>query len=445
MLRVRPEDARPGMVLALPVMHPTNPGTALLCADAELTSTHVSRLQSFGLREIYVRHPQLDWLITSVEPRVIRRQLALAGRLSPAFELAATDPSANLDLRDVVRSVSQLLDSVLSNTRALALTHELADAERPMLARSCNTCLLTMVMGLRAEAYIAQRRSRVEPRRTRQMESLALAGLLYDIGLLYLPGEAMEYYERTLDDADVVWRSHVDEGYARVRGQIPPTAAAAILHHHQRLDGSGFPNCPRMHGDSKPLKGDRVHVFARFVAVADEYTRRREPIGADRFGHRRKQAVEALRDVVELGRNGKLDRTAVAALVNCVCPYPIGGRVTLSTGDEAVVVGWNASSPCRPRVVLSRLVDDPSCPVISEDSVLDLSKIDKVEVAVSDGEETAGFAFSPMFDGEFDLTHGMLPAQFDTSAMYPWLGVGEAGGKFGDSGNGGPTDHQRVA
>ncbi|SHK75399.1 HD-GYP domain-containing protein [Actinacidiphila paucisporea] len=91
--------------------------------------------------------------------------------------------------------------------------------------------------------------------------ALRLAGTLHDIGKLGVPGGLLRKTgPLTAAERQTVQR-HPGHGYALVRDtEVPAVARVAVLHHHERLDGRGYP-----HG----LAGRRIPWPARVVSVAD--------------------------------------------------------------------------------------------------------------------------------------------------------------------------------
>lgn len=104
----------------------------------------------------------------------------------------------------------------------------------------------------------------------REQESLALAGRLHDIGKIGVPQHILN--KRGLLDPDEIEqvRSHVTGGY-RILNSIPfdGPVAEAVLQHHERFDGSGYPD---------GLSGESILLEARILAVADVY----EALNSDR-------------------------------------------------------------------------------------------------------------------------------------------------------------------
>ncbi|MFE7752397.1 HD-GYP domain-containing protein [Streptomyces sp. NPDC057428] len=111
----------------------------------------------------------------------------------------------------------------------------------------------------RASELIARELGMEESR----MEALRFAGILHDIGKLGVPTRVLRKDGPLTPEERRVIELHPEYGHEIVRGiGFLDEARAAILHHHERLDGSGYP-----YG----LAGDEIPEFARVVAVADAF------------------------------------------------------------------------------------------------------------------------------------------------------------------------------
>ncbi|MGW3204641.1 HD-GYP domain-containing protein [Streptomyces sp. NPDC001135] len=96
-----------------------------------------------------------------------------------------------------------------------------------------------------------------------RVETLRFAGILHDVGKLGVPTRLLRKDGPLTPEERRIIELHPEYGHEMVRGiSFLGEARAAILHHHERLDGSGYP-----YG----LVGDRIPECARVVAVADAF------------------------------------------------------------------------------------------------------------------------------------------------------------------------------
>jgi putative nucleotidyltransferase with HDIG domain len=94
-----------------------------------------------------------------------------------------------------------------------------------------------------------------------RIEGIRLGGIIHDIGKLYVPAEILNRPGRLSPAEFDIIRSHAQVGYDIIKG-VPFTwpVAEMVYQHHERIDGSGYPN---------GLKGDEITLEARILAVAD--------------------------------------------------------------------------------------------------------------------------------------------------------------------------------
>lgn len=93
------------------------------------------------------------------------------------------------------------------------------------------------------------------------IQGIRAAGCIHDIGCITVPAEILSKPERLTQYEMLLVRNHVQAGFDMVKDiEFPWAVAKTILQHHERLDGSGYPNS---------TKGEEIILEARIIAVAD--------------------------------------------------------------------------------------------------------------------------------------------------------------------------------
>jgi len=416
MLKVGLSQAAPGMVLGMPVYHPRRPGTVLLQAGVTLSGPVISRLGEMGVHTMWIRYPSLDFLMDYVNPAVMNAAREVSGRITDAFDVVLADTHARLDFGAYRNALAALLGTIAENPRACLLVEELVDSGEPALRHATTVCLLSVLMGIKLDFYLVRERAKLHSGVARDVTSLGMAGMLHDIGMLRLAPEVLAKWNATRDQSDPAWREHVTLGFSMVRGGVEPSAASAVLHHHERFDGSGFPGETRNREHSRQ-SGSDIHVFARVIAAADVFDRMRSPAsdpGSDAAKLPAMPTVRALKRLREFPQASWIDPVVMVALQTVTPPYPPGTMVTLSTGERGVVVEWSALDPCRPVVQPLRRRQGEPGPGEAWGIPIDLRVSRHVEVTECEGHRVREDNFYPRFEGEFDLARlalGLAPAE----------------------------------
>ncbi|MEV6109434.1 HD-GYP domain-containing protein [Streptomyces sp. NPDC051940] len=152
-----------------------------------------------------------------------------------------------------------------------------------------------------------------------RQEVLRFAGILHDVGKLGVPTRILRKDGPLTDEERRVIQLHPEYGHEMVRGiGFLGEARSAILHHHERLDGRGYP-----HG----LVGDDIPEFARVVAVADAF----DAMTSTRSYSRAREVSVALAEL-ERCAGRQFDPRMVHALVRAIGRH---GWHAAVTSDEA--------------------------------------------------------------------------------------------------------------
>ncbi|MFF4246377.1 HD-GYP domain-containing protein [Streptomyces sp. NPDC001822] len=169
----------------------------------------------------------------------------------------------------------------------------------------------------RASELIARELGMEESR----MEALRFAGILHDIGKLGVPTRVLRKDGPLTPEERGIIELHPEYGHEIVRGiGFLDEARAAILHHHERLDGSGYP-----YG----LAGDEIPEFARVVAVADAF----DAMTSTR-SYRRGRPVPAAVEELRRCAGSQFDPLMVRALARALDRHGWSAAANTVTSEE---------------------------------------------------------------------------------------------------------------
>ncbi|PHV05263.1 phosphodiesterase [Janthinobacterium sp. BJB412] len=138
-----------------------------------------------------------------------------------------------------------------------------------------------------------------------------LAGLFHDLGKMDIPPQILHKPDRlTPAEFDIVKR-HPELGHRALAGigDLPPLVLDVCLHHHEKIDGSGYP---------ERLRGAAISLYARMAAVCDVY----DAVTSYRPYKAAWTPLEALDSMAQWCRDGHLDAAVFAAFVQCLGIQP---------------------------------------------------------------------------------------------------------------------------
>jgi HD-GYP domain-containing protein (c-di-GMP phosphodiesterase class II) len=226
------------------------------------------------------------------------------------------------------------------------------------VAHATTVAHLSLIMGLRLESYLIRERARLAPQHAKEVVNLGVAGMLHDIGKMKLPERLQTRCEtdpalgadRAQERGE--WEAHPRIGYDMLRGGIESSAAAAVLHHHQHFDGTGFP-APSIkptpgkptERDTRPPRGQNIHVFARILYVADLYANLVRPPGESI----RRGNLEVLH-IMRTQYADVMDPMVFKTLEAVAPPFLPGSKVVLADRTTAAVVAVRPQDPYVPVV-----------------------------------------------------------------------------------------------
>jgi len=354
MLRVAVEDVQNGMVLARPIAAPTDPRRTLLPRNAEVPSDLVPHLRTMGIREIWVRCNDLEFVEQLICEEACHHQRELYFQVRRNFERVMGQATVDLDLSHFQKSIADLFD-FLQRVPLGSLMLEKVDAfDDYLMSHSTNVCYVAMLVGMKLESYLGLSPGPTHDSASRDLRLLGLGCLLHDIGKIRISPDILNKPGKLTPEEFEIMKRHPIIGHEMLADQAPPAVADIVLNHHQRWDGNGYPSVRRdPSGELRPLKSHEISVFSRIATMADIY----DAATSKRCYSDAKPPVQVLHEMRTWCR-GAFDPVVEQAFYEVIPAFPIGQQVTLSNGMRAVVVDFNSHEPACPKVQCLFTPDD---------------------------------------------------------------------------------------
>lgn len=330
---------------------------------AEAPKRRISRArksaqQIFRGRKLKVYEDSANW--ADEYPKAKAAVDMLSATVDTIFRQVSTGGA--LDVVKVKQSVDPMIDSITRNPDACIWLARMKQQDSYTYQHSVGASIWAVALGRQLGLPKSD------------LRSLAVGGLLFDVGKLGVSPDLLNASRTLTEEEFVEVRSHVGKGVEMIRasGLMNQDVLDMVAHHHERHDGSGYPG---------GLSGDDVPVYARIAAIVDCY----DAITSHRSYARAIPPSVAIKMLYEW-RDVEFQAELIEEFIQAVGIYPAGTLVELSSGEVAVVVAEYRTRRLRPKVMI--LLDADKQPL------MDLKIIDMLQQTTTDDGGTLDIASS---------------------------------------------------
>lgn len=328
-------EAKAGMQLSRAIYD--NKGLLLLPKRAILTSRMIIRLKLYGIEELFIsnsreneglKESEMGSYITRIREteafKVFDESHSQSVKLvKNAFNGMLKDNN-KIDTEALISDVDNLLRTSKNGIQVFDMLHCIRDYDDSTYVHSVNVSLICNVIG----KWLGFSQTDVQ--------ILTLCGLLHDIGKLMMPKEIISKPGKLTTFEYATIKTHPYIGYSILQDDMDEHVKKAVLQHHEKCDGSGYPN---------GLKKNQIDEFAKIVTIADIY----DAMTANRV-YREGLCPFDVIEIFEIEGFQKYEPYYLLTFLERMVESYINRGVRLSNNDEGQIIMINKSTLSKPVV-----------------------------------------------------------------------------------------------
>lgn len=299
----------------------TNDGKILLRAGVQLSKRYIEKLRELGVFFIYIEDERLEDVEVE-DARLSGLKQAAMKNMSNIFKNIHNCSSR--EVKESLGIIEELVDYIIDMGDVNKSLYDIQTYDNYTFIHSLDTCIMSSFLGLSSGLC------------EKELKELAIGAILHDIGKIKIPSKIINKEGPLTEEEFMEIKKHpvYGEEILMKNIHIPRNAIKAVLQHHERVDGKGYPF---------NLIGSQISKFGKIVCICDVY----DAVSNDRV-YRKKFSPNEAYELILAGSCQAFDENLVKSFKNTFAVYPLGACVKLSNSAEGYVIKQNKNFPDRP-------------------------------------------------------------------------------------------------
>jgi HD-GYP domain-containing protein (c-di-GMP phosphodiesterase class II) len=299
----------------------TNDGKILLRSGVKLNNRYVEKLKELGVFFIYVEDDRLDDIATEDERLGELKQTTLKNMSRIMKNVYSCN---SREVKDSLNIVEDMVDYIISMGDVNTSLFDIRTYDNYTYVHSLDTCIMSSFLGL-SNGF-----------NENELKELAIGAILHDIGKVKIDNKIITKCGALTDEEFLEIRRHpiYGEEILSRNVRISDNAIKAVIQHHERVDGRGYPY---------KLADKEISKFGKIVCICDVY----DAVSNDRV-YRKKFSPNEAYELILAGSGTAFDSAMVQNFRETFAVYPLSCCVRLSNSVEGYVIRQNKNFPDRP-------------------------------------------------------------------------------------------------
>ena len=328
-------------------------GNIILAQGTEILDRHVDYFKNHGILYVYIDDKDKQSITTERisnttknKHRDINTNYAVVLDRFKKTYYQIQNKDFQFDIHTIEDDIKPLIDVFTSDNDVLGSMRLIAFRESYHFTHAVNVSMLGAMLG----KWLGLDKNMIY--------SIALAGLLHDIGKTQVPQDILFKTSKLSEYEMEQVKSHAKLGYELLKDNqsIPRDVLAAVLFHHERSDGTGYPSA---------LKEEQTPYIARIIGVVDVF----DAVTSDRIYKKGVSSFQAFNIMKDESFKG-LDPTITEVFMSNIASFFINNKVKLNDGRIGEVVYVNKFALNRPLIKTANGFID-----LSTDYSLEISEV----------------------------------------------------------------------